>query len=75
MLAQLSASLSPVQRFRWHLGRNWNALWPVADYDISGLRQRQIAGLIVVQYEDKYFQSKLYIEPIYAVLQSQEHRS
>jgi len=31
-------------------------------------------GLTVVQYEEKYVQSKVYIEPIYAVLQRQEHR-
>ena len=29
------------------------ALCSVADYDISGLRQRYIAGLTVIQYEEK----------------------
>jgi len=33
----------------------------VVDYDISGLRQKKIAGLTVIQYEEKkYFQSELY---------------
>jgi len=32
-------------------------------------------SLTVRQYEEKNFQSKLYIEPIYAVLQRQEDRA
>ena len=37
----------------------------MADYDVLGHRQKQIAGPTITQYEEKYFQLKLYIEPIY----------